>query len=669
MFATRDPLGLDYRPFVCVISIVMTRLLLIGFLLTLVGCAFSEPSGSPSVGAGQPAGWPAYGATPGGTHFSAASQITPDNVAWLEQAWVHNSGDFRDAGMSDEGRYMGSSAFQATPILVDETLFYCTPFNRVFALDPRTGAERWSYDPEVDVSENWILPNCRGVSSWKAPDWQPNDSRVCAHRIISGTVDARLIALDAQTGIPCSGFGDQGAVDITPEISRHNPLEYGITSPPAILGNLIITGSMVLDNVRTTIPSGVVRAYDIYTGEQQWAWNPVPPEMKQRDTDGSFRSGTTNVWSIISVDPERDLVFIPTGNTSPDYYGGHRDGLDYYSSSVVALHGATGEVAWHYQMVHHDIWDYDTPAQPTLMDLEVNGETVPVVVQVTKMGLTFVLHRDTGIPVYPVEERPVPQNPVIGEYLSPTQPFPTHFPNLMPPISADDAWGLMIWDEMMCANTLNQLRNDGIYTPPTVEGSLFYPGNGGGNNWGSPAINPDSQTMYVITGRTVNHLKLTPREECEKQGRPNQKGTPYCSETSLLMSPLGVPCVEPPWATLDAVDLVAGEILWSVPFGTSRDLAPFPFWWIEGVPAIGGAMTTSTGVVFGAGAMEHAFRAYSAETGEVLWQTRLPTAANSTPMTYQLEEGGRQYVLVAAGGHMSGYNKAGDHLIAFALPE
>ncbi|MFT7654453.1 MAG: quinoprotein glucose dehydrogenase [Candidatus Azotimanducaceae bacterium] len=647
----------------------MTRFVLAGFILLLIGCGPNTPSGSPSVGPGKPAGWPAYGATPGGTHFSPATQITPENVAWLEQAWVHNSGDFRDAGPTPDGGYMGSSAFQVTPILVDEALYYCTPFNRVFALNARTGKEIWSYDPQVDINNNWVLPNCRGVSSWKAPDWQEGDSRECVHRIVTGTVDARLIALDAATGEPCTDFGENGAVDITPEISRHDPLEYGITSPPAILNDLIITGSMVLDNVRTDIPSGVVRAYDIRTGEQRWAWNPVPPGMEQRDDDGSFRSGTTNVWSIISVDPERDLVFIPTGNTSPDYYGGHRDGLDYYSSSVVALHAATGEVAWHYQMVHHDIWDYDTPAQPTLIDLEVDGEMVPVVVQVTKMGLTFVLHRDTGKPVYPVEERPVPQNPAEGEYLSPTQPFPTHFPNLVSPISADDAWGMMIWDEMMCANKLEALRNEGIYTPPTVEGSLFYPGNGGGNNWGSPAINPGSQTMFVITLRTPNFLKLTPREECEQNGRPNQQGTPYCSETSFLMSPLGVPCVKPPWATLDAVDLVAGEILWSVPYGTTRDLAPFPFWWIEGIPAIGGVMTTSTGVVFGAGVMEHAFRAYSAQTGETLWEARLPTAANSTPMTYQLEEGGKQYVVVAAGGHMSGFNAAGDHLIAFTLPD
>jgi quinoprotein glucose dehydrogenase len=633
--------------------------------LTLSACGTGS---TPEIGPGTAADWPAYGATPGGTHYSAADQITPDNARFLEQVWVHNSGDFT-AGNRQDGQWSGPSAFQATPILVDRVLYYCTPFNRVFALEPETGEEIWSFDPELDHASNSILPNCRGVSSWKAPDWQPGDERLCSHRILTGTMDARLIALDGRTGEPCPDFGVNGEVNLTPGLSPHQAYEYGVTSPPAILNDLVVTGSMVLDNVRTDIPSGVVRAYDVRSGEQVWAWNPVPEGMEKYDSDGSYRSGTTNVWSIISVDPKRNLIFVPTGNTSPDYYGGQREGLDEYSSSVVALHGDTGHVVWHYQMVHHDIWDYDTPAQPTLMDLEVNGDIVPVVVQVTKMGLTFVLHRETGEPVYPVEERPVPQNPVPGEYLSATQPFPTHFPNLMNRIDEDDAWGLMIWDEAQCRDRLAALRNEGIYTPPSVEGSLFYPGNGGGNNWGSPAIHVEDQIMYVITIRTPNSLYLVPREECKARGRENQIGTPYCSYTNFVMSPLGVPCTEPPWATVDAVDLVAGEILWSVPLGTTRDMAPFPFWWIKGVPSIGGVTITKSGVLFAGGPMEHAFRAFDAKSGEEIWHTRLPTAANSTPMTFQLEEGGRQYVVVAAGGHMSGFNPPGDHLIAFALPE
>jgi quinoprotein glucose dehydrogenase len=538
----------------------------------------------------------------------------------------------------------------------------------VFALDAETGRELWSYDPKLDFAANSVLPNCRGVSSWKAADWHPGDARACSHRILTGTLDARLIALDAATGRPCGDFGDGGTVDLTPGLSRHAAFEYGVTSPPAILGDLVITGAMVLDNVRTDIPSGVVRAYDVTSGDLVWAWNPVPEGMPKHDPDGSYRSGTTNVWSIISVDPERNLVIVPTGNTSPDYYGGQREGLDEYSSSVVALEGDTGRIVWRYQMVHHDVWDYDTPAQPTLMDLTVHGRRVPVVVQVTKMGLTFVLDRDTGKPVYPVEERPVPQAPVPGEYLSPTQPFPTHFPSLMSPITEDDAWGLMIWDEQQCRKRLAALRNDGIYTPGTTGGSLFYPGNAGGNNWGSPAIDLDSQIMYVITMRVPSELRLIPREVCRTTGRENQIGTPYCSSTDMVLSPLGVPCTAPPWATVDAMDLVAGRILWSVPLGTTRDMAPFPFWWIHGVPAIGGLTVTKGGVLFAGGPLEHAFRAFDARTGEELWRARLPTAANSTPMTYQLEDGGRQYVVIAAGGHMIGVNPPGDHLVAFALP-
>jgi quinoprotein glucose dehydrogenase len=624
----------------CVEPYLTARIALPAALLVLL-CACA-PAAPPEIGPGSSAGWPAYGATAGGTHYSDADQITPDNVRFLEQAWVHNSGDYADSGETEDGHRLAPTAFQVTPILVDEKLYYCTPYNRVFALNPETGEELWSFDPELDHQANRFLPNCRGVSSWTASDWQPGDERACSHRIITGTRDARLIALDGSTGEPCPDFGDNGEISIVPGLSPHESYEYGITSPPAILGDLAITGAMVLDNHRLEVPSGVVRAYDVYSGELVWAWNPVPEGMQKYDPDGSFKSGTSNVWSIISVDPERNLVFVPTGNTSPDYYGGHREGLDEYSSSVVALHGDTGHVVWHYQMVHHDIWDYDTPAQPTLMDLEVNGEVVPVVVQVTKMGLTFVLHRDTGEPVYPVEERPVPQNPVPGEYLSPTQPFPTHFPHLMASIDEDDAWGMMIWDEAQCRDRIASLRNDGIYTPPSTQGSLFYPGNGGGNNWGSPAIHIEDQTMFVVTIRTPNSLHLVPREECKERGRENQLGTPYCSFTGFVMSPLGVPCTEPPWATVDAIDLVAGEHLWSVPLGTTRDMAPFPFWWIKGVPAIGGITVTRSGVLFAAGPMEHAFRAFDAKTGEEIWHARLPTAANSTPMTYQLEEGRRQ---------------------------
>lgn len=616
-----------------------------------------------STDAGSVATWTAYGGTPGGTHYSPASQITPANVSSLELVWEHRSGDIRIPQRRGENKIpITANGFQVTPIVINDTLYYCSPFNKVFALDAETGEEKWRFDPGVDKFAN-ILPNCRGVSSWRS-----GEDGICEHRIFVGTLDARLIALDADTGKPCSDFGVEGEVDVTHRISKHLPVEYSITSPPAILNDLAITGSLVLDNTRTDAPSGVVRAYDVVSGELRWAWNPIPPGMDPTNEDGTYRSGTTNVWSIIAVDEERNLVFVPTGNTNPDFFGGHRDGLDHYSSSVVALNGDTGEVVWHFQMVHHDLWDYDTPAQPTLMDLRLDGKTIPVVVQVTKMGMTFVLHRETGEPVFPVEERPVPQDPVAGEYLSPTQPFPSHVPYLLSPITADDAWGFTFLDEGACRDRMKELRNDGIYTPPSLGGSFLYPSNGGGNNWGSPAIHLGEQIMLVVTWRVAATSKLIPRADCEDVVQA-QMGTPYCVETGIVSSPIGVPCTAPPWATLDAIDLAAGKILWRVPIGTTRNIAPFPFWWIKGVPAVGGPIVTSTGLVFMGASLDHFFRAYDLETGEVIWKTDLPTSANSVPMTYQVRPEGRQYVVIAAGGHWGAPNPPGDHLMAYALPD
>ena len=608
--------------------------------------------------------WPAYGATPGGTHFSRARQITPDNVHALEVAWKHRSGDVREAGADAQGRRVSQSSLQVTPIVVGERLYYCTPFNRVFALNAETGEELWSYDPGVDRFDSPVLPNCRGVSSW-----QSGASGFCEQRIFVGTQDARLIALDAATGEPCADFGDNGQIDTSDGLAAHDPAEYGITSPPAILGDRLITGSMVLDNQRVDAPGGVVRAYDVRSGALLWAFNPVPPGKPLRNADGTWLSGTTNVWSIIAVDESLDRVYLPTGNTTPDYFGGHRDGLDHYSSSVVALDGATGEVAWHYQMVHHDLWDYDTPAQPTLVDLSVAGERVPALVQVTKMGLTFVLNRETGEPLWPVEERAVPQSGAVpGEYLSPTQPFPGHIPPLLKPaLSPDDAWGLSFWDRGHCARAIAGLRHAGLYTPPSEQGTLNYPGNAGGNNWGSPAVHPERGVMVVFTTRVPTYTRLVPRAECAGSQQP-QAGTPYCVETGFLNSPLGMPCTAPPWGTLDAIDLVAGRLLWSVPLGTTRDLAPFPLWWIKGLPGIGAPMMTASGLVFSGISNEHVLRAFALDSGEELWRGELPTAGNALPMTYQLSPQSRQFVVIAAGGHWAGGSPPGDYLVAFALP-
>jgi quinoprotein glucose dehydrogenase len=639
---------------------------LLAAFLSIPGLACSVDSGVDAPVAARsvaPIEWQSYGATPGGTHFSPAGQVTPANVADLEVAWIHRSGDFRERAGGEMGAddWGPQTSLQVTPIVVEGTLYYCTPFNRVFALDAETGEQRWVFDPELGKGVQ-VLPNCRGVSSWRS-----GAEGFCEHRIFTGTLDARLIALDATTGKRCPDFGKAGEVDTTHRITAHDPVEYGITSPPAILGDLVITGAMVLDNIRTDAPAGVVRAYDVRSGELRWAWNPVPPGREPVDAEGNYVSGTTNVWSIIAVDPERNLVFVPTGNTNPDFYGGHRDGLDFYSSSVVALDGDTGEVVWHYQFVHHDIWDYDTPAQPTLIDLDINGNSVPALVQVTKMGLTFVLHRETGEPLWPVEERPAPQSGAVeGEYLAPTQPWPTHLPQLVDqPLGPEDAWGLTFWDRGACRDRIKALKNDGLYTPPTVEGSIHYPWSGGGNNWGSPAIDPRSGIMVVYTTRVPAIIKLTPQDQCQGFFQ-RQAGTPYCIDTDMVASPLGMPCTEPPWGTLDAIDLAAGKILWRVPLGTTRDLAPFPIWWIRGLPGLGAPMVTAGGLVFSGISNEHAFRAFDLATGEELWKARLPTAANAVPMTYVA--GGRQFIVVAAGGHWSGGSPPADYIMAFSLP-
>ncbi len=407
-------------------------------------------------------GWPAYGGSPGGGHFTTAEQIDAGNVGALEVAWIHRSGDFRVGGVNllesdseadSREAQLSPGSFMGTPIVVNDTLYYCTPFNRIFALDPVSGAERWVFDPGVDMSKE-PLTNCRGVSSWQDPE---TPTGLCSHRIIAGTLDGRIFALDGATGARCPDFGINGEIDLGEGLTAHEETEYAITSAPAILGDRLITGARIADSYRKDVPSGVVRAYDVRNGAFLWGWNPVPPGSAERDAAGNYVAGTTNVWSTISVDMERNLVIVPTGNSSPDYYGGDRSGsgggdLDHYSSSVVALDGDSGAVVWHYQTVHHDIWDYDVPAQPTLVDLEIDGVPRPAVVQVTKMGLTFVLDRETGKPLHPVEERPVPQDGAVpGEYLSPTQPFPLKpAPLHQLGIGPEDAWGFTFWDRGRC---------------------------------------------------------------------------------------------------------------------------------------------------------------------------------------------------------------------------
>jgi quinoprotein glucose dehydrogenase len=622
---------------------------------------------------GPVAGWPAYGGDENAARHSPVDQITKDNVEHLEIAWVHESGDYDDG----TGGAKMPSAFQATPILRGDTLYYCTPFNRVFALDAETGEERWVYDPEVNHDDMYLV-NCRGVSGWT--DRRAAETDVCAERIFTGTLDARLIALDARTGQPCGDFGVNGEVDLRGGVGDVRPGEYGVTSPPVVVGDRIVTGTMILDNVRVDMPGGVVRAFDARSGAQLWAWDPVPAGVSPPPDGVAYRRGTTNAWTAFSADADLGLVYVPTGNTSPDYYGGHREGgLDEYSSSIVALDANTGQVVWHFQTVHHDVWDYDVASQPVLFDFERNGSVVPAVVQPTKMGHLFFLDRRTGNPIFPVEERPVPQDPVEGEYLSPTQPFPTKPPPIHPAaLDPEEAWGPTPWHRSQCRDLLASLRSEGIFTPPSLQGTVQYPGYTGGANWGSVSIDPVRNLLVVNTTQVAGLIRLIPREEVAElypDGTPDfgfepQAGTPYGVQRIPLMSSLGTPCNPLPWGKLWGIDTATGEIRWERPLGTARDVAPFPVWMFldEGVPNLGGPITTGSGLTFVAATTDHFLRAFDTQTGEELWKGRLPTGGQATPMTYRIREDGRQFVVIAAGGHGLLGVPPGDSLVAFALP-
>lgn len=614
--------------------------------------------------------WPAYGGASGGGHYSEANQITPSNVKDLEIAWLHRSGDYRlGPGQGVEGDAsdgMPASGFIGTPIVTHDTLYYCTPYNRVFALNPQTGEERWAFDPGV-AHELEHLTNCRAVSSWVDPASPPE--ALCAHRIIAPTLDGRIFALDGKTGQRCPDFGKNGEIDLTEGLSEHSAQEYGITSAPAILGDILITGAYVQDSIRIDIPSGVVRAYDLRTGKFRWGWNPVPPGTNAVDEEGNYKAGSTNVWSTISVDEQRNLVIVPTGNTSPDYFGGQRGGnQDFYSSSVVALDGSNGEVVWHYQTVHHDIWDFDVPSQPTLLDLTIDGKTRPAVVQTTKMGLTFVLDRETGEPLFPVEERPVPQTGAVeGEYLAPTQPFPVKpEPLHQLGISPDDAWGFTFLDKSWCRDELKKLTTGPIYTPISEKGTVMYPSVIGGQNWGSPAADPERQIMVTTTNRVPMIVKLLPQEQCSASVNFPQKGSPYCGTLRPFLSRFGAPCTKPPWGTLDAINLATGEIEWQVPLGTLKYQAFWPLTLMKGGVQMGGPTVTQSGLVFVAAAADRHVRAFDINDGKELWADEMPTTGNAVPMTYV--SGGKQYVVIAAGGHFTSTSPSADYLIAYALP-
>jgi quinoprotein glucose dehydrogenase len=620
--------------------------------------------------------WPYYGATKGGTKYSTAAIINRSNVDSLEQVWVYRTGEEERLG-----KRFSKTAFQVTPILVEGSLVLCTPSQRIIALDPASGEERWVFDPEIDLDINVLDIKCRGVEAWV--DETAAEESVCRTRILVSTIDFRLIAVDARDGRLCPGFGNNGVVTIPYDKDLAFSGEVVLNNPPVVVNGVVILGSAVYDGVRADGPSGMVRAFDARTGTQLWTFDPVPrdPEdpMYATWSAAAANIGATNVWTIMSVDEERDLVFLPTSSPSSDYYGGHRPGENRYSNSVVALRGATGEVVWHFQTSHHDVWDFDLPAQPILIDLDRDGKKLPALLQITKQAFVFVVNRATGEPLFPVEERPVLQNGVPGEQLSPTQPYPLSPPPFMQQgISADDAWGFTYFDRMSCKRKLEAHRLGGLYTPPSLEGTVMLPGLTGGGNWGGGAYDPDTGLLIVNSTRIPAMIRLIPASTTENRASAPtpaltsivfpQSGTAYKAETSFIFSPLGAPCTKPPWGGLTAIDLASGAIKWDVALGSMHrmTLLPLPFTWNLGTPVAGGPIVTAGGLVFVASTMDRMFRAFDIETGVELWHVDLPVNGNATPMTYV--SGGRQFVVLAAGGHFLYGPELGDYLIAYALP-
>ncbi|WP_020649909.1 pyrroloquinoline quinone-dependent dehydrogenase [Solimonas variicoloris] len=614
--------------------------------------------------------WPQIGNTPGGQRYSPLADIRADNVRRLKPKWTYRHGDF-----SKGNAVHGATAFEATPLMIDGTLYFCTPYNRIVALDAETGRERWTHDPKVDL-RGVYAPVCRGVAYWR--DASAAAGAACAERIYEATLDARLLAVDARSGKPCAGFGRDGGVDLRLGLGALREAEYYATSAPLLIDDLVVTGAFVKDGQRTNAPGGGIRAWDARSGALRWVWDSVPPTMKAVTAADIARGatltpGTPNAWALLSSDPEHHLIFVPTGSAAPDHYGGaERRDLDYYGESVVALDARSGQSAWHFQTVHHDLWDYDLAAQPVTY---LHRGRTPALIAATKLGFVFLLDRLSGRPLFPVEERPVPASTVPGEYVSPTQPFPTRPAPLHPlHLQRDALWGLTFWDKGKCQAAFDALDYRGVFTPPSLQGTLEYPGLGGGINWGSVSVDPVRRRMIVNLQVAPFVIRLVPRAQYRGAGDGSdlvgvnpQEGTPYVVERAPFLSPLKTPCVPPPWGRLVAIDLDSGERLWERPLGNLHGMAPFGDRFETGTPNSGGSMQTAGGLVFVAATMDRYLRAFDAADGRELWRDVLPYAGTAVPISYRVRAGGPQYLVIAAGGHGALGTEVGDAVVAYTL--
>jgi quinoprotein glucose dehydrogenase len=634
----------------------------IGALLTIWLLQWRPPQDSRSWDKTTPAsvaddlGWKAVGGDPGQSKYSPLAQITPTNVGRLQIAWTYRTGE-----MARRGKAIEHSEFEATPIIADNKLVLCTPFNRAIALDPATGKERWVFDAKIDTSVKRLNFNCRGLARWV--DKTAAQGAPCAERVFMATIDRRIFALDARTGARCVGFGVNGEIAAVPPSETHTSWDVRLIAAPAVIGDVVVTGSAVNDGHWAHGSSGKIRAFDARSGKPLWAFEPFP--------NSGGQTGAANVWGSLSADPDRDMVFLPTTSPSPDFFGGERKGDESLANAIVAIRASTGEKLWSFQTVRHDIWDYDIPAAPTMFTLHRNGQAIPALAFTTKQGFLFVLDRLTGKPLYPVVEKPVPRSDVPGERTAPTQPF-----SMLPAIarqgvSPDDAFGVIWIDKMLCRRKLEKLRTGPLFTPPSLGGTALAPSRAGGGEWGGVAIDPRTNRLIVNANNFVDAVLLVPRAKFVDKGpQPDvqpQLGAPYAAEGVSMFSILGMPCSAPPWGTLNAIDLDSGKLAWRKPLGTSSRLAPFGISLPWGVPSFGAPLITGGGLAFVAATMDDRVRAFRLDDGEELWAVDLPASAQSSPMTYAI--GGRQYVVLAAGGHGMMGTKKGDYVIAFALPK
>ena len=653
-------------------------------LVGAFGAVLMSQAGLPLLVAAAPptADWPVTEGAAGGGRFSALTDITRENVKQLRVAWSYRHGDFFEGSFPLE-RNRGS-AFESTPIVVDGRMFFTTPRNRVIALDPETGRELWTYDPALErgraYANMWIN---RGVAYWR----DPNAQGACAARVFLATLDARLIALDAATGKPCAAFGAKGTVDLLAGIAPvYDAWEFNSTSPGTVIGDVIVVGSSIADTLRPDAPPGDVRAFDVRTGALRWTFHTIPHAGESgRETweSGTRLTGAVNVWSTITADLKRGLLFLPVSTPSPDFFGGDRLGDNLYSDSVVALDAKTGARRWHFQTVHHDLWDYDLAAPPVLVTLERNGQPVDAVVQPTKHGFLFVLDRETGVPVFPVNEVPAPASDLPGERASLTQPIPSAPPPLVPQLLGEhDLYAPNPAHLTACRERLAELRNDGLFTPPSTRGSVLYPYTAGGANWSGATWDPTRQRLFVPVNNLVHVVRLDEVAERATGGGADVKplrgvnlrnalwlltghgtGERYRLHQltgRTLLEHDGVPCNKPPWGMLVAVDLAGGTIAWRASTSASdEDL---------GRTSFGPALATASGLVFHGGSQFPALRVHDAESGARLATFRLPAGLHAGPITYKLRAGGKQFLVVAPGGHIGVGSPLGDHVIAYTLP-